>query len=171
VVRDRDATVALTRRLKRDERLLCRHEPSGNFTPVIQGRITMRLMLATIFLASSIFRVAAAVSPNDPLPTTVLNCGGSIIKSITGRLEGDHNFETGAEVGVGNGGGSVAYQDDPSIAAIRKSKVGDHVLMCLVYVPNHCPKGDVRGKFYTVTNLRTLESWTLPDSEHSCGGA
>ena len=31
--------------------------------------------------------------------------------------------------------------------------------------------GDNRGKIYTTTNLRTLDSWTLTDSEHSCGGA
>jgi hypothetical protein len=24
---------------------------------------------------------------------------------------------------------------------------------------------------YTTTNLRTLDSWTLPDSQHMCGGA
>ena len=31
--------------------------------------------------------------------------------------------------------------------------------------------GDARGRIYTTTNLRTLESWTMPDSEHQCGGA
>jgi hypothetical protein len=43
--------------------------------------------------------------------------------------------------------------------------------MCLVQLPFACPAGDVRGRWYTTTNLRTLESWTLPDAEHGCGGA
>lgn len=38
-------------------------------------------------------------------------------------------------------------------------------------LPQHCPPGDNRGKIYTTTNMRTVKSWTLPDSEHRCGGA
>jgi hypothetical protein len=113
----------------------------------------------------------AAVTPNDPLPTQIFACGGSIIAKIGPRLEGDTSFKTGAQVWLKNQGISVAYQEDINIPAIRDSKVGDHVMVCLVFIPKNCPKGDERGKIYTVTNLRTLESWTLPDSEHSCGGA
>lgn len=65
----------------------------------------------------------------------------------------------------------MAYQEDAALPAIKNSRVGDHVLNCLVFIPKDCPKGDDRGRIYTVTNLRTLESWTLPDSQHSCGGA
>ncbi|HJW39842.1 MAG TPA: hypothetical protein VJ476_01290, partial [Rhizomicrobium sp.] len=54
---------------------------------------------------------------------------------------------------------------------VHRSHVGDPVLMCLVFIPSDCPKGDDRGKVYTTTDLRTLQSWTLPDAEHSCGGA
>ncbi len=129
----------------------------------------MKVMLA--ILCAFVSLSAYAVSPNDPLPTAMLSCGGSIITDIGARLEGDKNFETGAHVTLKNGGVSVAYQEDTNIPAIRGSKVGDHVLVCLVYIPKHCPPGDNRGKFYTMTNLRTLESWTLPDSQHQCGGA
>ena len=111
-----------------------------------------------------------AVTPYDPLPTTVLSCGGGLITSIGGRLEDDRLFETGASVVLNNRGAGVAYQKDPSIPAISKSRVGDHMLVCLVFVPKDCPAGDLRGRVYTMTNLRTLESWTLPDSEHVCGG-
>jgi hypothetical protein len=41
----------------------------------------------------------------------------------------------------------------------------------LVSIPKGCPKGDHRGKIYKATNLRTHGQWTLPDAEHSCGGA
>ena len=53
-----------------------------------------------------------------------------------------------------NSGVTVAYQDDVSIPAIRNSKVGDHVMICLVFIPKNCPKGDDRGKMYTVRVAR-----------------
>ena len=45
------------------------------------------------------------------------------------------------------------------------------VAILVVRVPKHCPPGDERGKVYCTTNLRNHEHWTLPDSEHACGGA
>jgi hypothetical protein len=75
---------------------------------------------------------------------------------------------SGSAVTFNNGGYNVSYD---LVDAIRDSRIGDHVMICLVYAPKDCPPGDDRGKTYTVTNLRTLESWTLPDSEHMCGGA
>jgi hypothetical protein len=110
----------------------------------------------------------AEVTSHDPLPTRIFACGGSVIRLIGGRLEGDTNFSTGTSVFYQNGGSQVSYEKVP---AIVNSKRGDHVLICLVFIPNHCPAGDDRGKLYIATNLRTLDSWTLPDSEHSCGGA
>ena len=110
----------------------------------------------------------AGVTSNDPLPTQILTCGGSVITGIGGRLEGDTNFSSGVSVFFKNRGSQVSYE---KIQAIVDSKIGDHVLICLVFIPEGCPPGDNRGKIYTTTNLRTLDSWTLPDSEHSCGGA
>ena len=108
------------------------------------------------------------ISASDPLPKEVLTCGGNIIKEIGPRLEGDTDLSTGFHVLLRNGGVTVDYVTPQ---AVRNSKVGDHVLACLVYIPKNCPPGDVRGRIYTVTNLRTLESWTAADSQHSCGGA
>lgn len=51
------------------------------------------------------------------------------------------------------------------------SKVGDPVLVCVVLIPTECPAGDTRGTFYTMTNLRTIKSWTLPNDTRECGGA
>ena len=110
----------------------------------------------------------ADVTANDPLPTKLLTCGGNIIKGIGPRLEGDTEMRTGFHVWLKNGGVTVDYETP---AAVRSSKVGDHVLVCLVYIPKECPPGDSRGRVYTVTNLRTLLSWTAGDSQHSCGGA
>ncbi len=127
-----------------------------------------KLLGTAAFLLAGAATASADVTVNDPLPTRLLTCGGSVITEIGPRLEGDANFSTGTTVFFKNRGTQVSYEKEP---AIVKSRKGDHVLICLVFVPDHCPAGDDRGKMYTATNLRTLESWTLPDSEHSCGGA
>lgn len=57
------------------------------------------------------------------------------------------------------------------IPGIHSSRRGDRVLLCLTEVPVGCPLGDDRGRTYKGTNLRTLDSWSALDSEHSCGGA
>jgi hypothetical protein len=135
----------------------------------------MKSILTILGIAASIQAQASPavnpnITPNDPIPTQVLGCGGGTIAEITSRLEanGKPIPESGSAVVFKNGGSGVSYDIVP---AIQNSRVGDHVLICLVFVPKGCPPGDDRGKIYTVTNLRTLESWTLPDSEHSCGGA
>jgi|SRR5665213_631271 len=120
-------------------------------------------------LAMAVSGIAhAAVTPNDPLPTTILTCGGSIITDIGPRLQGDTDYSSGVSVFFKNNGGQVGYD---KLTSVLNSKVGDHVMICLVYIPKDCPAGDTRGKIYTTTNLRTLESWTMSDSEHTCGGA
>jgi hypothetical protein len=58
-----------------------------------------------------------------------------------------------------------------TVPAIKESRQGDPVRMCLVSIPRKCPKDDNRGRVYRTTNLRTRKPWTLPDSEHMCGGA
>jgi hypothetical protein len=75
---------------------------------------------------------------------------------------------SGSAIDFVNGGYQVSYDE---VAAIAASRPGDDADVCLVSVPKGCPKGDHRGKIYKTTNLRTRGQWTLPDSEHSCGGA
>jgi hypothetical protein len=124
------------------------------------------LGMAVVLLCAA--TAQADVTPNDRFPTHLLTCGGGVIADIGGRLEGDTDFGSGTSVFYQNGGGQVSYDKIP---AIVNSKKGDHVLICLVFVASNCPRGDDRGKIYTTTNLRTLDSWTLPDSQHSSGGA
>jgi len=106
------------------------------------------------------------------LPQKIGECSVTRIEEISTRLV---NSTTGARVpGSGsavsfrNGGYQVSYDDEEEIS---RSRVGDRVRMCLVTIPEGCPRGDTRGFRYTTTNLRTGEQWTLPDSPHSCGGA
>lgn len=102
------------------------------------------------------------------LPKDVGQCARSSISLIEGRLSGDENFESGTAVAFGNGGYQVSYDREEAIIA---SDVGDPVEICLVKIPENCPPGDDRGRWYRTTNLRSGQSWTLPDAQHECGGA
>jgi len=120
-------------------------------------------------LAVTIAAALGAVMPAafaDPLPTQVGQCTQTTIARIEYRLQGMP--QSGSAVSFANRGYQVSYDTVP---AIVHSRAGDPVRMCLVKVPRGCPPGDSRGREYTTTNLRTHESWTLPDAEHSCGGA
>lgn len=118
---------------------------------------------------------AAARNPGNkdqPLPSAVGQCATTHIKTLTTRL-GDDPLETappegGSAATFTNGGGSVSYDREPGLAA---SKVGVPVEMCLIVIPRDCPKDDDRGRVYYSLDLVAKGSWTLPDSEHLCGGA
>jgi len=94
------------------------------------------------------------------------------IKDVGHRLEDGVTHvqmpDSGSAVTFANGLYQVSYDE---MAAIHRAHRGDPVLICLVSLPTDCPKGDDRGKIYKTTDLRTHRSWTLPDAEHSCGGA
>lgn len=104
------------------------------------------------------------------LPAEIGQCVETTIETISSRFQADINADPndGSVVSFANGGVQVSYEKEQ---AIIHSEYGDQVMMCLVSIPQDCPPGDDRGKIYTTTNMRTQESWTLPDSQHSCGGA
>jgi uncharacterized protein len=121
--------------------------------------------------ASSIAGGRAA--SNGPLPTRIGQCSTTQVAEVTPRLDPGHpptsqDFDSGTAINYRNDGQQVSYERE---AALLSSKPGDGVLMCLVAIPHNCPPGDDRGRVYTVTNTRTGATWTLPDSQHSCGGA
>ena len=96
--------------------------------------------------------------------TTIAEVTQRLHDGATGRVIPD----TGSAVTFANGLGQVSYDQ---VAPLNQSRRGDPVFVCLVALPENCPPGDDRGKLYTTTNLRSYESWTLPDSAHGCGGA
>ena len=106
------------------------------------------------------------------VPVRVGTCARTTISHVGQRLEDGvtHRVipDSGSAVEFANGLYQVSYDQVP---AVNQSRRGDPVFVCLMKLPEHCPPGDVRGKLYTTTNLRTDESWTLPDAEHRCGGA
>jgi hypothetical protein len=132
----------------------------------------MRLaaLAAAAIVASSLADGGPAAAA--PLPTRIGQCSRTAVSRIGQRLEdastGRSIPGSGSAVQFANGGYQVSYDEIPQIA---RSRPGDPVRICLVSVPQNCPPGDARGRVYKTTNLRTRQSWTLPDSEHSCGGA
>jgi hypothetical protein len=107
-----------------------------------------------------------------PLPSRIGQCTRTAISRIGQRLEDGSTGRpipgSGSAVNFANGGYQVSYDEIPQI---NRSRRGDPVRMCLVSLPKNCPPGDDRGRVYRTTNLRTHQSWTLPDAEHMCGGA
>lgn len=112
--------------------------------------------------------------PTEGLPKRVGECTITKIASISTRF-GDQlkppasdMDSSGSLVEYANRGMQVSYD---YVAALADSRIGDEVLVCLLSLPTGCPPGDERGKVYSGTNMRTKRSWTLPDSQHMCGGA
>jgi len=102
----------------------------------------------------------------ESIPSKVGQCVITKVSEIGTRLEGMP--DSGTSITFSNGISLVSYDTVPQAVA---SKPGDKVSMCLKSVPQDCPPGDERGKVYSVTNLRTKKKFTLPDSQHQCGGA
>lgn len=109
------------------------------------------------------------------LPGKVGECADTTITSITDRYGDDltpANSRKGTDKGTiirfSNSGVQVSLAKERAIA---RSQIFDKVNMCLVAVPKDCPAGDVRGRVYKTTNLRTGESWNLANDVRNCGGA
>jgi len=144
-----------------------KHRQRGAFAV----RIAMFRRLVT--LAALVLAAPALVAPAmaEPMPKHVGDCAKTVVRRLETRLidgDGKPIAYSGSAIVLVNGGYQVSYEKVPALDA---SRPGDGVRICLVSVPKDCPKGDHRGKIYKTTNLRTHGDWTLPDAEHSCGGA
>jgi hypothetical protein len=126
----------------------------------------------SFFLLVIVLLAAPSLAKAGGLPKRIGQCAGTRIKEVSTRLTDGATGKpvpgSGSAVSFVNGGYQVSYDTLP---AIEQSKAGDPVRMCLVAIPENCPKGDDRGRQYKTTNLRTHKSWTLRDSQHLCGGA
>jgi hypothetical protein len=137
-----------------------------------QERRTPMKLIHIVTMGVAALALQAATATADPLPVQIGQCSNTTIKDVTTRLvDGSTNKPipgSGSAVNFANGGYQVSYD---AIAAITQSRAGDPVSVCLISMPQGCPPGDTRGRTYKTTNLRTHGTWTLPDSEHMCGGA
>ncbi len=93
-------------------------------------------------------------------------CTISSVYRITSRLVNSPG--SGTDITFANGIGLVSYDIVP---AAQNSRINDPVRICLISIPQHCPPGDDRGRFYSVQNLRTNRNFRMYDSQHLCGGA
>ena len=107
------------------------------------------------------------------LPGKVGECADTTITSITDRYGADltpaaskKGSDSGTIVRFSNSGVQVSLVKERAIA---RSQVFDKVNMCLVEIPKGCPAGDIRGRVYKTTNLRTGESWSLANDVRGCG--
>ena len=131
---------------------------------------------AAVFVAvfAAVAVLAGSLANAAPLPLKIGKCSLTRVAHIGTRLEDPAhpnsrpNAELGTSIDFINGGHQVSYD---YVTAIARARLGDLVKVCLVSIPAQCPPGDVRGRFYKTRDLRTHGSWTLPDAQHSCGGA
>lgn len=129
--------------------------------------------LALILIAGSLLTTSLSASTGR-IPTRIGECRETRIVQITTRwgdpltYDEDYYSASGSFVRFSNGGNQVSFS---KVEELIRSRVRDRVRMCLVSVPDDCPPGDDRGRSYRTTNLRTGESWTLPDDTRVCGGA
>lgn len=105
-------------------------------------------------------------------PTRLGHCSNTSVAKVMTRLQDAVTKKpilgSGTSIQFTNGIYLVSYDMVPEA---ESSKPRDPVKLCLISIPKNCPPGDNRGKIYTATNLRTKKTFTLPDSQHSCGGA
>lgn len=127
---------------------------------------TFRMASGVIGLAVSMVALGTLLAAAAPLPRSVGQCSVTTVKQVESRLQGMPN--SGSAISYDNGGYQVSYDIIP---AMKASRPGDSVRLCLVSIPRNCPPGDARGRVYRATNLRSGGTWTAADAEHSCGGA
>jgi hypothetical protein len=119
--------------------------------------------MAALALATPAFAEAPPKRVGQCADTKVLRVETRLVDGSDQPIEG-----SGSAIEFVNGGYQVSTDTVPEIEA---SRPGDIVRVCLVSIPQRCPPGDRRGRVYRTVNLRTKGVWTLPDAEHSCGGA
>jgi hypothetical protein len=138
-------------------------------------------MIATALISAIVIGGVAASKGRSHAPTlspielyrlhrfpSVGTCYVTTVKRVTSRFGGEPSRQDGTAVTFANGLGQVSYEFVPEVT---RSRLGDKVTSCVVSLPQNCPPGDTRGIYYRTRDWRTGEHWTLPDSQHQCGGA
>jgi hypothetical protein len=142
----------------------------GRRRRIVRGQVGAAIVVCGIAAGTGIPSGAAQAQVPARIGTCVATTIARIGTRFSDRLVKPQRdgLDEGTSVDLKNGVYGISYA---YVEAVARSRVGDRAITCLVALPKGCPKGDDRGKMYTTTNLRTLDSWTLPDSQHMCGGA
>lgn len=134
---------------------------------MLPSSLNQALAISTV-IASTLMQGSA--HPAKP-PTEVGKCSNTFVSRVATRL-GDENNQpfpaSGTSIEFTNGIYLVSYD---IVQSAEASKLGHKAKICLDSVPQNCPPGDNRGKIYSVLNYVTGGRFTLPDSQHFCGGA
>lgn len=93
-------------------------------------------------------------------------CKLTSVAKVSTRL--DDTPGSGSAINYADGTFGVSYDTVPGV---DDSQPGDQIKLCLVSIPSSCPAGEDDGSVYSAENLRTKQSWSLPNSSHECGGA
>lgn len=145
----------------------------------IYTRLTLAISLTYTasysFLQMSIAANAEPVEKDIPKPI----CETLIVDEVfrvpsgeepNGAVSSSLGFTHSSRIfGVGNKGWiNTPYSRTP---ALEHSRPGDKVLVCLIKYYSGCPRGDDRGRTFSVRNLRTGGKFEASNGSHICGGA
>ena len=124
-------------------------------------------VLVSALLAAGTPTVISGVTKR---PEHVGQCFDTRVVSVGTRLgygQGRDDPGSGSAITLADGHSNVSYEQLPGI---DQSRPGDRVRLCVIRLPEDCPKGDTRGITYRGANLRTGLSWKASDFQHGCGG-
>lgn len=130
-------------------------------------------LIQRLFFVSTSIMLMTATALAAPPPTQIGQCSDTFIQRIGTRLvdgtTGEPVLGSGTSITLTNGIYLVSYDEIPELS--RDSQPGDTVKLCLLSIPENCPPGDNRGRFYSLLNYRTGGYVEMRDSQHLCGGA
>ena len=107
------------------------------------------ILVSTLALAIGVVDGVPPAAAAGVGPSRIGQCVASSIAKLGNRLDTPRQWSV---VILANGVPQVSYEQEPGL---DRSRVGDPVITCLVFIPKGCPPGDDRGKIYRTTNRRT----------------
>ncbi len=141
-------------------------ETYGNYVPWADAYVQALIGEKAAELSATLPR-----NQDQALPQHIGDCALTHIDELITRF-GDPLRGADANAGSGvvftDGGTQISYD---VVDALETAQRGDPVVLCLVSIPRDCPANDARGRIYYALDAHSGDTWQLPDSEHSCGGA
>lgn len=134
-----------------------------------------------VFVAAAVVPLVSMAAPREPIEKNMPNpiCETFVVEDVfrvppgdepNGAVSSSLTFTHRSRIfGAGNTG-SIKTPYSRS-HALERSRPGDRVLVCLVKYYAGCPKGDDRGRTFSVRNLRTGDTFEAANGSHICGGA